>query len=176
MKLLLSDWRVADDLEQTLAASELWPSLTWQGQQIQFKGPVQLSFQLTKQPDSLLIRGEIAADLELACSRCLENFLLPVRCTLDEAIPLGVADDQEEHWDSPFIDRVQDELDLSELSLQVLLENLPLQPLCRRDCRGLCNTCGQDLNSGNCDCQTEEIDPRLAILGQLLRQDNQSKK
>lgn len=171
MKLVLSDWRIADDLQQTLAGSELWPSFNWQGQQIQFKGPVQLSFHITGQQQSLLIRGEVAADLELACSRCTENFLLPVRYPLDETISLADEDDQE-----VLVDRVQDELDLSELSLQVLLENLPLQPLCRHDCRGLCPNCGQDLNSGDCDCETDAIDPRLAILGQLLRRDNQSKK
>lgn len=171
MKLVLSDWRAAEDLQQTLAVSEQWPGLVWQGQQIQFKGPVQLSFQITGQQKSLLIRGEIEADLELACSRCAENFLLPIRCPLDETISLADEDDQE-----AFIDREQDELDLSALSLQVLLENLPLQPLCRQDCRGLCPSCGQDLNSGDCDCETDMIDPRLAILGQLLSQDNKSKK
>lgn len=171
MKLALGDWRAAEDLQQTLAVSEQWPNLNWQGQQIQFKGPVQISFQITGQQKSLLIRGEVAADLELACSRCTENFLLHVRCPLDETISLADEDDQE-----VFIDREQDELDLTDLGLQVLLENLPLQPLCRQDCRGLCPSCGQDLNSGDCDCETDTIDPRLAILGQLLRQDNKSKK
>lgn len=171
MKLLLSDWRVAEHLQQTLAVSELWPSLNWQGQQIQFKGPVQLSLQITGQQKSLLLRGEIAANLELACSRCAEDFLLPMRCVVDETISLADEDEQE-----LFVDRAQDELDLSELGLQVLLENLPLQPLCRPDCRGLCSLCGQNLNRGNCDCETDPIDPRLAILGQLFRQDDQSKK
>lgn len=176
MKIALADWRTAVDLEQTLTASERWPSITWQGQKIDFKTPVQLSLQLAGQKGSLLVHGEITADLELACSRCTKNFLLPIRYQVDEVISLSDEDDQHEYWDSPFLDRERDELDLSGLSLQVLLENLPLQPLCRPDCRGLCPKCGRDQNSGSCDCQTEEIDPRLAILGQLLKQDNKPKE
>ena len=175
MKIALSDWR-KKDLEETLTACEQWPSFSWQGIEIDFKIPVHLSLQLSSKQGSLFIRGKIAADLELACSRCAEPFVLPIRCTLSEVVPLTQGDDSEEYWDSPVIDRTQDELDLSELSLQVLLENLPLQPLCRQDCRGLCPKCGQNLNDGDCGCQTNEIDPRLAVLGQLLRQDKQSEK
>lgn len=176
MKLLLSDWRSADNVEQALTASELWPSLTWQGQEIRFKEPVQMSFQLTGQQESLLIRGEITAELELACSRCAEDFVLPLHFTMNEVIPLASEEDQDGYWNSSYLDRERDELDLSELSIQALLENLPLQPLCRQDCRGLCSICGQNLNSGDCGCQAETIDPRLAILGQLLNQDKQAKK
>ncbi len=175
MKIALSDWR-AEALEETLTACERWPSLSWQGQQINFKTPVQLSWQLTGQKGSIFIRGKIATDLELACSRCAETFLLPMRCTLEEIVSLTPDPEQEEFWDTPIIDREQDELDLSALSLQVLLENLPLQPLCKADCRGLCPQCGQDLNKGDCDCQAEAIDPRLAILGQLLKPDKQTEK
>ena len=42
--------------------------------------------------------------------------------------------------------------------------------LCREDCKGLCDKCGADLNEGPCSCKAE-IDPRLAVLGQLLEND-----
>ncbi len=175
MRILLRDWR-KEDLEETLVASEQWPSLSWQGLDITFKTPVQLSFHLSGKQGSLFVRGKIAADIEMACSRCAEPFVLPIRCTLEEVIPLTAKDDPEGYWESPVIDREQDELDLTELGFQVLLENLPFQPLCRQDCRGLCPNCGQNLNYGDCHCQVEEIDPRLAVLSQLLRQDKQSDK
>ncbi len=176
MKLLLSGWRSADVVQQTLMASELWPSLKWQGQEIRFKEPVQLSLELTGEQGSLLVRGEIAAELELACSRCAEDFVLPMRLTMNEVIPLASDEDQDGCWNFAYLDRERDELDLSELSIQVLLENLPLQPLCSQECRGLCPICGKNLNSGDCDCQVETIDPRLAILRQLLNQNQQAKK
>jgi len=59
-------------------------------------------------------------------------------------------------------------VDLSEPLREIILLSLPMHAVCRPDCRGLCPQCGQNLNFGQCDCQKEEIDPRLAILKQLL--------
>jgi uncharacterized protein len=50
---------------------------------------------------------------------------------------------------------------------QVLL-TIPLQTLCRPDCRGLCSQCGQNLNEGSCQCSDNTGDPRLAALRTLL--------
>jgi len=49
---------------------------------------------------------------------------------------------------------------------QVLL-SVPMKPLCRNDCAGLCPVCGRDLNEGACNCRKEELDPRLAPLAQF---------
>lgn len=172
MKLLLSDWRDRDGVEQTLVATERWPSFNWQGQDIQFAKPVELNYKLQGQQTSLLISGTIRSALKLACSRCAEDFVLPINLQVNESIPLSLEDDQGEPWDSAYLDREQEALDLSELGLQVILESLSLQPICRPDCKGLCTRCGQNFNQGNCKCLEEEIDPRLAILGTLLKKKN----
>jgi uncharacterized protein len=44
---------------------------------------------------------------------------------------------------------------------------LPLRPLCREDCKGLCARCGNDLNAGPCDCGGDDIDPRWEALAAL---------
>ena len=49
----------------------------------------------------------------------------------------------------------------------ILLE-LPYKTLCREDCRGLCTLCGKNLNEGLCGCNHKSVDPRLAVLRQLL--------
>jgi len=55
----------------------------------------------------------------------------------------------------------EDELDLGELIVQEVLMDLPLQPLCREDCPGLCSRCGGLKGSEECRCEEEkEIDPR----------------
>ena len=56
---------------------------------------------------------------------------------------------------------------ISEIVRESILAALPMKILCRDDCRGLCLKCGQNLNRGQCDCDTTEIDPRLAILAKL---------
>jgi uncharacterized metal-binding protein YceD (DUF177 family) len=59
-------------------------------------------------------------------------------------------------------------LDLRQPLREQILLTLPMHPLCRPDCKGLCSTCGHNLNEGPCNCSTEEIDPRLADLKKLL--------
>ena len=60
-----------------------------------------------------------------------------------------------------------DRVDLEPLARESLILDLPLAPLCRDDCRGLCPTCGADLNQGACDCPVETVDPRWAALDVL---------
>ena len=57
-------------------------------------------------------------------------------------------------------------IDLSEVVRQHLVLALPFAPRCREDCRGLCPSCGADLNIGPCACPKAEADPRLQILRQ----------
>ncbi len=61
-----------------------------------------------------------------------------------------------------------DYLDLAPLARDAILLDLPLAPLCREDCAGLCPTCGADRNEEACDCPTEVIDPRWVALEALL--------
>ena len=49
-----------------------------------------------------------------------------------------------------------------------LLLALPTKHLCREDCRGLCPRCGKNLNEGLCGCREDKVDPRLAVLAQLM--------
>mgnify|MGYP001091754997 FL=1 len=66
---------------------------------------------------------------------------------------------------------LQSVLDLEELARTDILLELPTKVLCSEDCKGLCSQCGKNLNEGECSCEKKQIDPRLAILSQLLDQD-----
>jgi len=57
-----------------------------------------------------------------------------------------------------------DQIDLGELMREQFYLALPMKPLCRDDCRGLCPQCGTNLNAGTCDCSPVWEDPRLAAL------------
>src|SRR4030067_53970 len=62
------------------------------------------------------------------------------------------------------INKVGDELDLSDLVKEQIILNLPMKPLCNDSCKGICLQCGTDLNSFNCSCSERGIDPRLEVL------------
>lgn len=59
-------------------------------------------------------------------------------------------------------------LDLFKLAETDILLELPLKYLCSDDCKGLCQSCGKNLNEGDCDCSKNTVDPRLEALRELL--------
>ncbi len=59
-------------------------------------------------------------------------------------------------------------VELDEVVISDILLDLPQKNLCRSDCKGLCPKCGQNLNSGKCECEGKTVDPRLEILKQLM--------
>ena len=65
-------------------------------------------------------------------------------------------------------------LDLSEAVRQYRETALPMQPLCRPGCAGLCPTCGRDLNLGACSCPEEPADARWSALAELGRRARKS--
>jgi len=66
-----------------------------------------------------------------------------------------------------------EKLDLFELCFGEILLALPMKHLCSEDCKGICPSCGKNLNNGSCGCVTKSIDPRLEVLAKLLEQDQE---
>ena len=114
---------------------------------------------MLRTPNGVLVRARINTAAELECSRCLEPVEREVTMDLDEEFhpsvhiltgaPLEAAEDEAVQIDEHHV------LDLSEVVRQYLSTALPLQPLCSPDCRGLCATCGKNLNEGPCGCGSE---------------------
>src|SRR6186713_2737967 len=77
--------------------------------------------------------------------------------------PLPKPDDED-----PFFIDDNHLLDVGELIREYALLELPMQTFCRPDCKGLCPSCGADLNTGDCGCQLEEDDDRFDVLKSLL--------
>jgi uncharacterized protein len=124
------------------------------------------------EPDGqeVLVTGDIQAAVPLTCSRCLESFPGRVRATVDLRFaprPAG-ADSVELGRDDLDVDfYANDQLDLSRVLETETTLALPMKPLCRDDCRGLCTVCGANRNVVPCTCPERPADPRLAVLGDL---------
>lgn len=111
----------------------------------------------------LTLEGELRCRMLCVCDRCGREFELEKVLKLD--VPLA-ADMEDE--DDPDIFPIEG----NGIALTTVLEtcfilDMDMKFLCRPDCKGLCETCGKDLNEGDCGC-TASVDPRLAVLGQLL--------
>jgi uncharacterized protein len=134
--------------------------------------PVHLGFDIHKDKEKFRLVGTVRTELELACSRCLEPFRLPVDLAFDqrylpqpEASPDEEREVAEEDLEMSFYR--DEQIDLNELLREQSYLALPMKPLCREECKGLCAQCGTNLNTGTCTCAREWEDPRLAALKQL---------
>ena len=150
--------------------------------QFRMLGPVELVMTVRKDDDLYQLVGQIRASLELACSRCLEPFAFPVDTPFDlRYLPQhmntaggGEADEDEDGEaeevggdDLTTAFYRDDQIDLAQLVREQIYLTLPMKPLHREDCKGLCPQCGANLNETTCDCQPGWEDPRLAPLREL---------
>lgn len=141
-----------------LSFKEQIEDLKFQGRDIKVVKPAQMEFQVFNTDDSFLVTGSIELELNVACSRCLERFNLPVSIDLEEEV------DKEE---VELIDN-QAMIDITKEIDDSIMLAIPMQPVCDEDCAGLCPSCGQNLNEADCDCFMHTVDPRLAKLEKLL--------
>ncbi|MHB8669737.1 MAG: YceD family protein, partial [Acidimicrobiales bacterium] len=107
--------------------------------------------------DGILATGSVRATFRAECRRCLGPVGGTARAEFRELFEPRPMEG--ETWPLR-----HEEVDLEPLVRDALLLELPLAPLCRKDCRGLCPTCGADLNEGACACVPDDRDPRWAAL------------
>ncbi len=119
----------------------------------------------TRTDTGISASGQLQSQVQLECARCLETFSQPLDFDLDAQFTLPPIKSQGE---AIYPIGVQGILDLTEALQEHILLNLPMQPLCKPNCRGFCSECGKNLNEGPCDCVKDTIDPRLAKLKDLL--------
>ena len=113
--------------------------------------------------EGILVTGSVEAQTVLECARCLAEFRSSVELDVCE---LFLAPDREpEDKESYRISGM--EIDLEPMLRDAVTLDLPLNPLCKEDCKGICARCGRDLNLGACDCVEDTTDPRWAALDQL---------
>jgi uncharacterized protein len=140
--------------------------------------PVSLGFTVYKDHDRFRLVGTVSTRLELACSRCLDPFTLPLDAAFDlRFLPQGAgadvapddAEDAEVGDDDVAVTFYRDdEIDLAALLKEQFYLALPMKPLCTEACRGLCPQCGVNLNVETCQCRSTWDDPRLAGLKALI--------
>ena len=122
--------------------------------------PIQADLELESVVEGILVTGPVEGRVTCECARCLREFDTELSVEVCElfAAP-GHLEEQEEVY------RVSgEELDLEPMLRDELALALPLNPLCRDDCKGMCARCGKQLDEGACDCTDDALDPRWAEL------------
>lgn len=126
--------------------------------------PIEAGLRVESVVEGVLVTGKVRARAEMRCARCLD----PVRADLElELCELFVAPGHEAPAEEE-VYRVRGlEIDVEPMLRDALALALPLNPVCAGDCKGMCARCGRNLNQGECDCRTDEVDPRWAGLDEL---------
>lgn len=147
--------------------------LDLEDESVRLAKPLTGHLRMRRTNQGILVDGPVEALVELTCGRCLEPFTQSISLSLEEQfyptidVVTGISlPDIENELVFPIDQNHQ--LDLREAIRQNLLLALPMQPICKEDCAGLCPQCGKNLNEGPCSCKPP-IDERLNVLGDLLK-------
>jgi uncharacterized protein len=130
--------------------------------------PLRLEGEISRIEGGYALAARLVYDGELECSRCLaaypfledEEFslvLYPRERQPPAEVELHRGDLDVQYYDEPA-------LLLSPIAEERVQMALPMKPLCRTDCKGLCVGCGKDLNQGPCGCAPQTFDPRWEAL------------
>ena len=132
------------------------------GSIVRINKPVRAAGNVTNSAGVLTFSANVDATYVCVCARCLKEFENPVQRFVSADLTEG---GEGENPDGYFLQG--DKVDADEIVVTEIILGMDDTLLCREDCAGLCQSCGSDLNDGLCGCK-KEIDPRLAILEQLL--------
>jgi uncharacterized protein len=144
------------------------------GEDIRVIGPVKASLSLQKVGATVYLTGSVDSTLELVCSRCGVAFEFyasaELKLDLNPMETVSREDEKELQAGDLEVEFYKDGIiDLTDFVREQLLLLTPMKPLCREQCRGLCQYCGQDKNQGECACEPPIAHPGLAGLKDLLK-------
>jgi len=164
MVILKLDLRKIPDGESRKSFLINSSQLEYQKDEVTFQGDIQGEIILSRRSGEIQVQGQLSFMTSLTCSRCL----LPFEKNFTEEIFLrylkghpnrrnqtsGEGEITEEDLTTNFYEG--EEIEIGEALRDSILLALPVKPLCRENCKGLCSRCGQDLNLGDCGCPEEE--------------------
>ena len=121
---------------------------------------------------SVLVKGKVQTALRLQCVRCLKEFAYPLSSTYELSLyslkEAPVAEETELGEKEMELDFFEGgEIHLSEIACEQIFLEIPIQPLCQKNCKGLCPVCGIDLNLSSCTCERQEFISSFSVLKKL---------
>ncbi len=126
---------------------------------------------LRKVREAVYVEGSLATEVRGECCRCLENARLRIQCEFRYIfLPEPDIHAEETELSRDDLDCVyyrEEVIDLDPVIYEQIMLQVPMKMLCRDDCRGLCSSCGANLNREACTCPPREGDERLAVLKKL---------
>ena len=141
-------------------------------ERVKLTAPATVNGKVRLSGNEVFVNGHFDTRAQVECDRCLKPIELPVSADFEleyitgsEYESTAVAELTEAEMSIAVFDG--EALDVDEIVKEQILLAVPTRMLCREDCEGICPECGVDRNTGECNCETKEIDPRWAALKNL---------
>ena len=129
------------------------------------KSQVSLSF-ANLEEGKARIQGNAEVTFQAACDRCLTEVPLKLMLDFDRLVTAPDMEEDEDADDKSFMEGYQ--LNVETFVYNEIIGNWPAKILCKEDCKGICSKCGQNLNMGDCGCDTFVPDPRMAVIQDIF--------
>lgn len=156
------------DFAHVYQPEELNPIDEW----VNLSQPANVSGKIRLSGNEVFVSGHVETRAQLECDRCLKPVQLPVSADFAlEYIPGAEYESgstaalSEEEMSVSVFDG--ESIDVDEIVKEQILLAVPVRTLCQADCKGICPECGIDLNTSQCNCTADEVDPRWAALKKL---------
>ena len=133
---------------------------------LRFLKPVSLKGTLLNIGGSIELSAKVETVIEFDCDRCCETLNEEFEAEFTEILRKEDFDSDDKNPDAIYYQG--NSVDLDDIVLNNIILALPSKHLCSEDCKGLCPTCGKNLNFGKCDCESTPTDPRFDVLDSLL--------
>ncbi|PKM89279.1 MAG: hypothetical protein CVU87_05575 [Firmicutes bacterium HGW-Firmicutes-12] len=129
--------------------------------------PISVRGRLSNIGEALQLIAQVETGLSVRCDRCLEEVLVPLEFEFIENYCHESDSDEETIENNEYIVFEDDLIDMVQAVRENIILNLPMRVLCAPDCPGICSQCGQNLKEKKCNCSSDTVDPRLAVLAKL---------
>lgn len=140
--------------------------------------PLGASIEILPQAEGVLFRGRIRGVISMPCDRCADESRVEIDHAFDsfEPFPADVLPGAHARQEEELFGEVDEavirnaphgrgvEINPAALAWEEFSLALPVKPLCRNDCKGLCPVCGANKNAESCSCESKRLDPRMAAL------------
>ena len=134
----------------------------------QFTQPLSFALTVVRSLETYHLKGRIDCLIQGECGRCLAPTSMTVQASVQILVQRREAAAEElealEDQEMDILDPGAKQMDLKERMRDEVILELPQRLYCKEDCKGMCPTCGQDLNCGTCSCTGKPVDTRWAAL------------
>ncbi|NIA08880.1 MAG: hypothetical protein GWP10_03715 [Nitrospiraceae bacterium] len=147
------------------------PGLLSDVEECKIQSPIKGEVFLCRVDRDIHLKGKVRASIGLICHRCLEEYIQEVHADFSYVLVPSMLEKEEVAFDTEDMEiSLYDgvEIQLGEIFREQILLQIPMRHLCKEDCRGICPSCGANLNKEECRCQKKSLDSPFSVLKKLL--------